>query len=347
MKKAIVLLLALAVLGGAVFAQDAAIAFSGYIDTGIAVFTEGSADPTLGLWGDDSGKTSRFNLQAAYTNGNYGATARLRAQGDFTEDYPVFFVNRAYVWGEMFDGMVKTVAGRLGDYTWSTAANDIGNFDTMTGFMLQIKPIEGLNFGVMLPATSDATARPLLKDALADLNFGAAYDVDGIGGFRAGVDLSPVADSTMAYFGAEITAVENFVFYLDYQATDLGNDVTGSHYLFQEVDYTMDALNVGIDLEQQFWAYTDAPIYLSFGPYASYSMDKFVLGAAFTYMMETEDAAGDTFSGIYINPYAKYLLAAKATIELGAKINTGDIDGAASPLAADKGRYYLTYTWSF
>ena len=245
MKKAIALLLALALVGGAVFAQE--LKFSGYLDTGVAVFDDGTNDPTIGLWGDDSGTTSRFNLQAAYTNENVGATARLRMQNDLADGSAGnLFVNRAFAWATMLDGKVKTVVGKLGDYTWSSFGNDIGNFDTKTGLQVQVMPMAGLNVGFFLHAAGVATQ--LVEDAFGDLAIGASYTMEGLGSFRAGYNMSPVADSAMAYFSASISAVENLGIIVDAQMSDMGNDVTGSTYLFEEIDYTMDALNVGIDL---------------------------------------------------------------------------------------------------
>ncbi len=330
MKKAIALLLALALVGGAVFAQE--LKFSGYLDTGVAVFDDGTNDPTIGLWGDDSGTTSRFNLQAAYTNENVGATARLRMQNDLADGSAGnLFVNRAFAWATMLDGKVKTVVGKLGDYTWSSFGNDIGNFDTKTGLQVQVMPMAGLNVGFFLHAAGVATQ--LVEDAFGDLAIGASYTMEGLGSFRAGYNMSPVADSAMAYFSASISAVENLGIIVDAQMSDMGNDVTGSTYLFEEIDYTMDALNVGIDLEQTLSVVEDSDMELAFTPYVSYDMGTFVPGFVFTYTM-----AGD-LSGMYLNPYAKYKVGPGAVIELGGKINSGDFSEAS--------RYYLAYTWSF
>lgn len=352
MKKLLVLLLALTMVGAA-FAQDApALKFSGYLDTGVAVITgqdfdaDGDYDDTVfKLDGDDSGTAGRFNLNGSFTNENVGVSFRMRVSGDLDAGTPVIFMKRVYAWGTMFDGLLKAVAGKLGDYTWSTAGNDFGHIDGgLAGVQLQVMPMEGLNFGFFVPAT---TGGALAEDAFSDILIGAAYDMEGLGGFRAGVDLSPVDESTFAWFGAEITAVENFVFYLDYAGTDLGNDVSGSHYLWWEVDYTMDALNVGIDLEQEFWTFDEAPIGLSFGPYVAYTLDMVTLGAGFTYYMTTETDLVDSTSGIYIHPYAKYNVGPSANIELGAKINTGDIEDLETPLTEDTTKVYLNFTWEF
>lgn len=340
MKKAIALLLALALVGGAVFAQE--LKFSGYLDTGIAIFDDGTNDPTLGLWGDDSGTTTRFNLQAAYTNNNVGATARLRMQNIDTgtpssaaaaDHHSTVFINRAFAWATVLDGKVKTVVGKLGDYTWASFGNDIGTFDTQTGLQVQIMPMAGLNFGFFLPADGTAADRLLVEDAFKNIDFGGSYSMDGIGSFRAGFNMSPLDDSNMAYVSAKITAVENLVILVDAQMDKIGNDVTGSTYLFQEIDYTMDALNVGIDLEQTLYADDTKEVKLMFGPYVSYDMGTFVPGFVFQYTMQ------DDLSGMYLNPYVKYNVGPKAVIELGGKINSGDFSEAS--------RYYLAYTWSF
>lgn len=337
MKKAIVLLLALAVLGSAAFAQE--LKFSGYLDTGVAYFDDGTNDPTIGLWGDDSGTTTRLNFQGAYTNQNVGATFRLRMQNvdtgspAATPAHSAVFVNRAWVWATMFDGMAKLQVGKLGDYTWSSFGNDFGNFDTATGLQLQIMPVAGLNFGFFLPADGTVAQRALAEDAFGDIALGASYALDGIGAFRAGFDLSPIDDSNMAYFSAKITAVEGFEFLFDAQLKDIGNDVTGYTYLYQGIDYTKDALNVGIDLEQTIYADDAQEILLAFAPYISYDLGMFIPGFAFEYSMQ------DDLNGMYFNPYVKYNVGPKAVIELGGKVNTGDFSEAS--------RYYAAFTWSF
>jgi hypothetical protein len=339
MKKAIALLLALALVGGAVFAQE--LKFTGYLDTGVAVFDDGVNDPTLGLWGDDSGTSTRFNLQAAVTNENVGATVRLRMQNIDTgspatstlveiSDHSKVFVNRAYAWATMLDGKVKTVAGKLGDYTYSSFGNDIGNSDTATGFQVQVMPIDGLNVGVFLPA--DGNTKVVLEDAFKDLKLGASYSMEGVGSFRAGYDMNVAADTNMAWVSASISAIENLGIIVDVQLVDMGNDVSGETYLFEEIDYTMDALNVGIDLEQTLYA-DDSDMMMTFGPYVSYDMGMFIPAFTFRYDMQ-----GD-LSGMYLNPYVKYKVGPKAIIELGGKINSGDFD--------ETSRYYLSYTWSF
>jgi len=370
MKKLLAILLVLAFVGAA-YAQD--VKFSGYADTGLLFTKVGSADGMVTLFGDDSGQTTRINLVASYTNENMGLVLRYRVQGDVSGNLNPY-LNRGYVWATMFDGMAKVLAGKLADYSWSSFGNDFGNLDTKSGVQVQIMPMAGLNFGFYIPATGTGA---LVEDTMKDMTFGGEYALEGIGAFRAGVNLGldlAVADeitlttvdvnTTDAWFSADITAVENFEFIVDYLGNNLGfSDIAatdiatpadttfyyGSHYLFEEVDYTMDALNVGIDLEQQFFTYDEAPIALSFSPYVEYTLDTIALGGDVAYYMTTEDAAGDTYSGMYFHPYAKYTVGPKAIIELGAKINTGDITSVDPEVIAtdDTTKVYLDFTWSF
>lgn len=336
MKKLFVLLLAFAMVAGA-FAQ---VNFTGYLDTGFMIEKEGSADAEVSLYGDDSGTQSRFNLAGAYSNENVGVTFRLRVQGDFdgAAPAPQIFMNRGFVWAKMFDDMVKVQAGRLGDYTWATWVNYFGNLDTKTGVQLQIMPMDGLNFGLFMPVTTAAVA---LEDTFKSLVIGAAYSAEDFGKFVAGVKLSPLDDSMDAWAGAQITAVENLVVYVEYEGTDLGNDVTGATYLFEEIDYTMGDLNFGIDLEQQFWANDALDMGLSFGPYVNYTIEAITLGGQFTYYTADD-------SGMLINPYAKYAVGPGALIEFGAYLYSGDIqDVEATALTDNTTQIYLSFTWSF
>lgn len=337
MKKLLVLLLALTMVGAA-FAQ---VSFSGYLDTGFVYEKIGSADATLTLNGDDSGTTSRFNLNGSWKSedGVVGAAFRFRTQGDFDAGSPVLFTRRAYVWGTMFDGMVKLVAGKLGDYTWATLGPAaFGNIDGPTGVQFQVMPIEGLNLGFFLPAT---TAGALAEDAFGDILIGASYAMADVFTAQAGIDLSPTADSNDAWAGVEVTAIENLYIVVEASLTDLGNDATGATYLFEEAEYSMDALVFGIDLEQQFWADSALDMGLSFGPYVSYTMDMVTLGGQFTYI-----TAGD--SGMIISPYVRYAMGKGADLELRLDLYTGDItDVEATALADNTTDIILSFTWSF
>jgi len=158
MKKLLIALLALTVAGTA-FAADPALTFSGALKTGIQ-FTSSDADkddetgidPTDGFvttYNDDAGKTTRLDLKGAYTDGDFGLKFRLRSNAF---EAPV--VNYAYAWGNLFSNKVTFKAGDIDDDAWETEGDEGFDLADDQGLQIQIKPIEGLNFGVKFATTA-------------------------------------------------------------------------------------------------------------------------------------------------------------------------------------------------
>jgi|GEM_PF-2102547 len=204
MKKLIVLLLALSVVGIAVMAQDAAAApaptlkLSGYLDTGLTYAKVGSADDAVAQWGNDSATNGRFQINGSYTNGDYGVNFRLRVQpsnGFSASSSPnAVFLRRGYGWTNLFGGMAMIQAGKLGDYTWSGANgnywNSFGNFDGPVGIQLQIKPIDGLNFGIFVPVAQ--TSAPMtLSDTFGSSALGLNYTMKDTFNVQFGYQMMP------------------------------------------------------------------------------------------------------------------------------------------------------------
>ena len=98
------------------------------------------------------------------------------------------------------NGMVRVAAGRLSGYEWATGDaggfNTLGNLDGAVGMQLQIKPVDGLNFGAFLPFTYGTSTAPLfsstdIMDAVNFMAFGAKYTIKGLGDIEGGYWLAP------------------------------------------------------------------------------------------------------------------------------------------------------------
>jgi hypothetical protein len=185
MKKLFVLLLAFAVTAGA-FAQAPApaLAWSGYVNTGIEY---NSGTELLTLHNADTGNQTRVRLAAAYTNGDFGVNFRLQSS-DFTAPS----LNRAFAWGKFLGGMVKVQVGKVDGGPWTTAYNGNGSWDGKTGTILQVMPMAGLNAGIFLPLTNTGAT---LTDSFKDLAIGFKYTLEGLATIAGTFDLGATANA--------------------------------------------------------------------------------------------------------------------------------------------------------
>jgi hypothetical protein len=188
MKKALVVLLILAVAGG-LFAQE--LTWSGQVKTGLTftAIDNGNSDvdnpdPTIEFFNDDADTPTRFQLGANYTNGNYGAVFRLRADIGSTTGTLINY--SAYAWGKFFNDVLKVSAGKVHDGVWGS--NGLKNWGVDgDGVRLEITPLEGLNLGVMFRAPGlESTAKQFFNETAFGFNYktdlfavGASLVLDG------------------------------------------------------------------------------------------------------------------------------------------------------------------------
>ncbi|WP_158908708.1 hypothetical protein [Rectinema subterraneum] len=290
MKKLIVLLLALAMVG-AVFAQAAApaLTFSGYLNTG---FQYDTGTDLVKLYGAYAGQTSRLRLNAAYTNGDFGVNFRYQSNDSATAPT----VGQALVWGNLFNKMVTFKAGKLNDYTWATPYNAFGNFDGQTGVQVQLKPVAGLNFGVFVPLVA-AGATP--ANTFKDMSIAGKYSASGLADFLVNLNLGTAANAL--YGSVNVTAVKDLTAILEAKVTDL-TKVSTTLYMDQYLSYAMGDLSVGAYIDQTF----GTPFGWSVSPEVDYTMGNVELYASFTY------ASDKTWS---INPYVNYTLNSKSSVK--------------------------------
>ena len=191
MKKALVVLLILAVAGG-VFAQ---VTFTGEIKTGVGILitdeeNEDLSTMAVGMHSTDTDQAFRFDLNGAYTNadGTVGANVRIRGDARSQGGHNILSgdndrnslaggqnvnatVQRAEGWLKAFDGMLTVKGGRMDsggvfgsaggiDTSWDIAAH--------IGMQAIVTPIPGLditvaahmpNYNYYLFDTPDRTGR--------------------------------------------------------------------------------------------------------------------------------------------------------------------------------------------
>jgi hypothetical protein len=181
MKKALVVLLILAIAGG-LFAQDEGLTWSGAVKTGLKITADddhNGEDIKVDLYNDDAGEAIRLQLDGAYTKDNYGVKFGARAQLGSALDLRAY---QAYGWVTFID-IIKVSAGIIDDGAWATAGPADYSVNG-NGLRLEITPITGLNVGLMLRVPTEAfapTTTPAwytIKQFLSETAFGAKYGND-------------------------------------------------------------------------------------------------------------------------------------------------------------------------
>lgn len=318
MKKAFAVLLALAVLGGAVFAQAAAPAaapalkLGGTINGGYAISgdTDGLPDIAWTRYQGASLNAFQVRLNGSYTNENASIGFRLQSR-----DFGAMTFTRA--WGQMkfFDGKFTTRVGKLADYTFATAFNAWGNYDSALGLQLVVAPIDGLKIGYWIPEDLAADTLDLVTN-LKDSDVGFAYSAEGLGDFVLNLNMkNGTAFAMDTYFGFNLTAVENLTGQLEVKVAGLTAGATPAMTFFENVAYTMDKLEAGMYMYQII---NGADIELDFYPNVTYSMDTMTISAE----IGVEYPLGGTL-GWYVAPNVNVPVKSKASIDFGAKVAAG------------------------
>jgi hypothetical protein len=235
MKKALVALLILAIAGGA-FAQE--LKFTGYVNTGVAVLGGEDvpySDDGITSYARDAGRAgTRFQLNGAYTNGDFGFNFRLRAQGQGTANNSLF-VHYAYGYATLFD-TVKLFAGDINNGSWETQGDWGDDQGEGVGALLQIVAIENLNAGVGIYWTG-------LTGSSSTTVFSGSTSASGIQ-YGTAAQLGSVVDShylTKVTFGGAYTMPDLFGIQT---AWAVGRNKDGEKYAINSGDIGISVLAV-------------------------------------------------------------------------------------------------------
>lgn len=278
MKKALIFLLTLAVVG-AVFAQDnPTLKLSGSIQTGLEYYMgDDQADPNILSYADDAGVGAyRLRLAGDYVNGVTAAHFRISSSAE--KDVAVDFV-----WADLnlLNNMVLIQAGyKVDDNAWRTKGDEEIDYDVDGGVKVHFKPIAGLDAGFALGVPN---AAPGVKTADATYVLGLAYTQD-MYSFQAGAKF--VAGDAMGYYGgAEYTGIENLVLDLEAEMAVVGELADGTKTgatladysdfgrteVVQSVEYTKDALGAGVYAYEWLYGNSKVDMGLKIAPYVSYT----------------------------------------------------------------------------
>lgn len=313
MKKAIVLLLALAVLGGAAFAQ-ATVAVSLYGDV---VLVNQDGEGVFERWGNGYDvltiKASKDNYGFNITDQNVltGALVDGADIRDWTVYYKVFENKAKFTFGKLRDGAIRMT---LPNWYYG---NNLGATDRITGYGLltNLYLVDGLTLAVNLPYGE--TAAPV-ADVLQSTDIGAKYVIADVGTLIALANLNLVANSNIINFGFTYSGLEALTATLLYKGTFAA---TTKHAFAVGLAYDItEALSAGVEFDG---AYTNALVW------------EVALGAGYT----VTDAISVGFKGLYDSANA-YEAKGWVTYDLGKGFSVEGSAGYDGALSAALTAYY-------
>ncbi len=208
MKKAIVLLLALAVFGVFAFADDAmaapALVLSGSVQVGTQFGYDKTSDLTyLQNWSSNDGDNMSFYLDGVFAGTNAGGKFELLTKAAADGTNPVK-IDTGFGWWKPI-AMLTLQAGYNYGSLYATPIEGWANGGT--GAQIALKPIDGLTIGLDL----DATAGMTKFDASAQIGFDFQYVLKDIATVGFDYDLG----SNYFVAGANVVAVPNLTAQVD------------------------------------------------------------------------------------------------------------------------------------
>ena len=271
MKKLLIVLLALTVMGMFAVAQDAApvLTWSGSVNSGFAEVSNSAASTNLGQYYDYNSETAgRLRLQGAINaaDGNSGFQFRVQNSGSgLTATAPV--LNQAWAYGKFLNGMVKVEAGLLNNYAFSVGDwACFGSHDGSLGALVSVTPMEGLSLGAYLPMPTGGTGY-----TSGTIQF--AYAMKDVVKLFGGYTLSPLAtNSGDIYVGLDLKAVPNLAFDVEFQLAKLADSTNGITTIVEHAAYTMGALTVSAYAGEWMFASASSNLYYNFEPQVAYKV---------------------------------------------------------------------------
>jgi len=238
MKKALIVLLAVALIGAFAFADDAAApaaptaAFSIHTYNGFGIVSSGTTT-TIKQYDYNwvGGDYTRVGFKYTAADGNSGFNSRVQVSfgtttsGTTTSSAVTAVFNQLNGWGKFVDGLITVRAGVGDDYTIATPIwNCYGNTDGAFGVYVNLHPADGLDIGYFqpIPYSSDVVANLVSPTASSKSIVGAAYAIKDVASLEAGAVLSSATNGTNVYFGGNVTAITGLTAQLEGQIASLG-----------------------------------------------------------------------------------------------------------------------------
>jgi hypothetical protein len=311
MKKAFFVLLAIALVGVAAFADDAAApaaapaaptttakfnvgVFTGaYYNGNSNTVTAGDSDSYGDAW-------SRVNFTGDFSQGDIGAKFTIR-EDQYITTASTLKLRRAFGYYNLLDGKVQIQAGRVGNGDFGTSWYGAAPFDNgQTGALVMVKPIEGLELGYLFnydTSSSSSPASPMKFDDLIYRNsvFGVMYTFPNIATVQLAFAKFYTNPNNTWYAVGDInvTAIKDLTLSAEFEKNDgiFDYDEMGTTHVIEHAAYTVGKITPSIVGYQVLISdkaaaavdgFTDTAFYVQ--PAVAYAFtDKISLGAELKY----------------------------------------------------------------
>jgi hypothetical protein len=315
MKKALIVLLILAVAGG-LFAQQ--LTWSGHVGTGVFFeFGDAFDDPAAKADDDDEGVPIFAKLGAVYDAGNWGLQLKTKASVTTSFDTDVWGFYDAHGWLKFADGLVTVRAGFIDPGVWNVGLfpddeGKGGNLSSGGGIRVEVTPFDGLNVGFKLGfSNDDDPIHDTLTNFFKSTAFGFSYTAS-LFNVKAALKLfsetdvySPDETDAAAVFGFGITAIENLAIDVAARVDYLIGDGDTDIWIGEDINYKLGSLKVGLYAGQNL---CDGLKWVRIKPYVEYGVSDAVTvgGDVIIDMKDFDDSLA--FADLKADLWGKYTI---------------------------------------
>jgi len=262
------------------------------------VFTGIRADITNGVGNiyannDANGTPIWSNFRVDYSlDKNAGLTVNLRTKGTdavsnvSSRFYP--FLNRGFVWGKFFDGMVKARVGYLWDSDFESNHN---GWDTNDNYEwvaeVTATPFENVEVGFTLPTPYNKMD---LVDSLKRITYGVVYSPAGMR-FSVMGELGAVDTQRSVNFGFDYSGIDNLLVRVEGDLQQIGIDKVGYYQLYQEVNYNAGSFVPNLQMTEWFYKDGVTPVKVSVVPNVTIPVNGMTVYSQLSYTVTDNDFA--------------------------------------------------------
>ena len=260
MKKALIVLLALAVAGGLI-AQE--VSWSGAVEAGLKIQMGDSFDDPVSFADDDDDDDAVYaEVNLGYDAGDWGLAIGTNAKVNFDGDAGSFAFYNAHGWLKFVEGLITVRAGLIDPGVWTTNGgwvddNPGGNLSSRGGMRIEVTPIDGLNVGAMFGWPNDGIGKTKVGNFIGETAFGFHYDVDL---FYAGAALKLFSEDSTYGGGKSDTALIGGFWFHGLPSMDVGVQVRLDHLTGDADTETWVGANWSWDVTDQLGVYADGGI---------------------------------------------------------------------------------------
>jgi hypothetical protein len=346
MKRALVVLLALVMGAGLLFAADQAPPKWGYYMEGWANLYDQDGNAFLGPnWTTDAATGQYNNLSFSYAEPTMGLSFLVEFDSNAAWSNNIRNLSG---WMQVLP-ILKVTAGRVRDGSYRPTSYVEGTsvvtriLNAEWGLLLQLMPVKGLSVGAAVKFPEVATP----QDYVDNIGLGVSYDVANIGMFYLNwrsmdSGVSPALKENEFGAAAKISAIKALPLYLSFAMSlyDVNDPMIA--VLFS-TKYVMGDLSVLLDAKFQYQS--GAATEFQYGNELSvqYAMKPYTLGLNVGYG-NMAFATGANLGGLFVYPWASMAVGSASSLKLGFILDTDGDDAGADVL---KWSIPLRYIFSF